>query len=61
MPMRAMETDETGNVPMSTGAVMNNSLKILVVDDHDIIRRGLKDLLTANGKSVRKRKRARKQ
>ena len=47
MPMRAMETDEAGNVPMSTGAVMNNSLKILVVDDHDIIRRGLKDLLTA--------------
>jgi DNA-binding NarL/FixJ family response regulator len=45
MAIRGMETGETGVPPISAGAGMN-TLKILVADDHDIIRRGLKDLLT---------------
>jgi DNA-binding NarL/FixJ family response regulator len=47
MPMRTTETNQSGYSPMSAGTVMNTALRILVVDDHDIIRRGLKDLLTA--------------
>src|SRR3974377_1704495 len=42
MPARAFVENETG---MSQISSMSN-LKILVVDDHDIIRRGLKELLT---------------
>jgi DNA-binding NarL/FixJ family response regulator len=45
MPMRVTEANETEISSLSTGAGMN-TLKILVADDHDIIRRGLKDLLT---------------
>jgi YesN/AraC family two-component response regulator len=47
MQMRATNSDDSGSMPVPSGAVMNSPLKILVVDDHDIIRRGLKDLLTA--------------
>jgi DNA-binding NarL/FixJ family response regulator len=47
MPTRPIETNESGYSPTYAGTVMNTALKILVVDDHDIIRRGLKDLLTA--------------
>ena len=47
MQMRAMDTNDTAISPLPTGTSMNIPLKILVVDDHDIIRRGLKDLLTA--------------
>jgi len=45
MPMRNLET-ETGNSHISAGTDMT-TLNILVADDHDIIRRGLKDLLSA--------------
>lgn len=42
-----VETGRAGATPsMGVKPVMGN-LQILVVDDHDIIRRGLKDLLTA--------------
>jgi DNA-binding NarL/FixJ family response regulator len=46
MSMRTLESNDSGTSALSAGTVMNN-LKILVVDDHDIIRRGLKDLLSA--------------
>jgi DNA-binding NarL/FixJ family response regulator len=46
MPMRNLETSESGTTPMSIGTDMT-TLNILVADDHDIIRRGLKDLLAA--------------
>ena len=46
MPMRNLETTESGTTPMSIGTDMT-TLNILVADDHDIIRRGLKDLLAA--------------
>ena len=46
MPLQALVGNEPRNLPRDVGTGMNH-LKILVVDDHDIIRRGLKDLLTA--------------
>ena len=46
MPMRNLETTESGTTPMSIGTDMT-TLNILVADDHDIIRRGLRQLLTA--------------
>jgi DNA-binding NarL/FixJ family response regulator len=46
MPGRAFIGSELGAPHVCVGSRMTN-LKILVVDDHDIIRRGLKDLLTA--------------
>jgi DNA-binding NarL/FixJ family response regulator len=46
MQGRAIAENETGISPMSVRPGTNN-LKILVVDDHDIIRRGLKGLLAA--------------
>jgi DNA-binding NarL/FixJ family response regulator len=46
MPGRAFVGSEVGSNHLCVGPGMNN-LKILIVDDHDIIRRGLKDLLTA--------------
>ncbi len=47
MPARAVVGNhEATTQHISVGSGMN-TLKILVVDDHDIIRRGLKDLLTA--------------
>lgn len=46
MPARATVENESGISPMSVRPSIGG-LKILVVDDHDIIRRGLKDLLTA--------------
>lgn len=45
MPGRALVGDELAAPRVAVGPRMSN-LKILVVDDHDIIRRGLKDLLT---------------
>ena len=45
MPGRAIVPNETALHPVLGSGI--NNLKILVVDDHDIIRRGLKDLLTA--------------
>ncbi len=46
MPGRALAENEAGMSPISMRPG-TGSLKILVVDDHDIIRRGLKELLTA--------------
>ena len=49
MPGRAVFSNSNESAPTPhhlVGSGINN-LKILVVDDHDIIRRGLKDLLTA--------------
>ena len=46
MPERAMVENGERITAVSLRTGMNN-LKILVVDDHDIIRRGLKELLTA--------------
>jgi DNA-binding NarL/FixJ family response regulator len=46
MPSQIVAGNESRNSNSSVESGMNN-LKILVVDDHDIIRRGLKDLLTA--------------
>ena len=46
MAGRVFVGNQLGAPQVSAGAGMSN-LKILVVDDHDIIRRGLKDLLTA--------------
>jgi DNA-binding NarL/FixJ family response regulator len=46
MSGRAFVGNEPELSPISLGPGMYN-LKILVADDHDIIRRGLKDLLTA--------------
>ncbi len=47
MTMRTMESNESGISPAPISARTGmNTLKILVADDHDIIRRGLKDLLT---------------
>ncbi len=46
MPARVFVENETGMSHISVRPSMSN-LKILVVDDHDIIRRGLKELLTA--------------
>jgi DNA-binding NarL/FixJ family response regulator len=46
MPDRALVASESG-VPVSGVRSSMSNLKILVVDDHDIIRRGLKGLLTA--------------
>ncbi len=46
MPGRAIVENEPKMSPMSVRTAMSN-LKILVVDDHDIIRRGLRELLTA--------------
>jgi DNA-binding NarL/FixJ family response regulator len=46
MPGRAFVGSEVGTSHLCVGPGMSN-LKILIVDDHDIIRRGLKDLLTA--------------
>src|SRR5437899_772633 len=46
MAGRAIVESESGMSPMSVRPGVSN-LKILVVDDHDIIRRGLKELLTA--------------
>jgi DNA-binding NarL/FixJ family response regulator len=46
MPIQMVAGNESRNSNSSVESGMNN-LKILVVDDHDIIRRGLKDLLTA--------------
>src|ERR1700757_2684522 len=43
--MRDVGTNGPEVSPVSAGTDMN-SLNILVADDHDIIRRGLKDLLT---------------
>jgi len=46
--MRDLGTNESGISPFSAGTDMSTgTLNILVADDHDIIRRGLKDLLTA--------------
>ena len=45
MPGRAIVPNEAAPHPVLGSGI--NNLKILVVDDHDIIRRGLKDLLTA--------------
>lgn len=46
MPERAIAANEPGASTTGIRSSMSN-LKILVVDDHDIIRRGLKELLTA--------------
>lgn len=46
MPGRSIFENEQKMSPISVRPGLTN-LKILVVDDHDIIRRGLKDLLTA--------------
>jgi DNA-binding NarL/FixJ family response regulator len=46
MPSQIIAGNESRSSNSSVESWMNN-LKILVVDDHDIIRRGLKDLLTA--------------
>lgn len=46
MPGRALAENEAGMSPISMRPG-TGSLKILVVDDHDIIRRGLRELLTA--------------
>lgn len=46
MPSQIVAGNESRNSNSSLESGMNN-LKILVVDDHDIIRRGLRDLLTA--------------
>jgi DNA-binding NarL/FixJ family response regulator len=46
MPGRDVVENELGTRHICVGSGMNH-LKILLVDDHDIIRRGLKDLLTA--------------
>lgn len=46
MPGRALVENGPGISPVSPRPAMS-SLKILVVDDHDIIRRGLKDLLSS--------------
>jgi DNA-binding NarL/FixJ family response regulator len=46
MQGRTVVENESGIASVHAGQGMNK-LKILVVDDHDIIRRGLKDLLSA--------------
>ena len=46
MSGRAFVGSEVGTNRLCVGPGFKN-LKIMVVDDHDIIRRGLKDLLTA--------------
>jgi DNA-binding NarL/FixJ family response regulator len=46
MPSQTVSGNESQNSNLSVEPQMRN-LRILVVDDHDIIRRGLKDLLTA--------------
>ena len=46
MQTRNFESNGPGAYPISAGSEMT-PLNILVADDHDIIRRGLKDLLTA--------------
>ncbi len=46
MPMRDVGTNDSGAAPISSGSDLG-TLSILVADDHDIIRRGLRDLLTA--------------
>src|SRR6516164_3067570 len=48
MQTRNLETQETKAFPIAGGTgTETTSLTILVADDHDIIRRGLKHLLTA--------------
>jgi DNA-binding NarL/FixJ family response regulator len=47
MPGRAVVSNSNESAPHHLVGSGINNLKILVVDDHDIIRRGLKDLLTA--------------
>lgn len=46
MPSQTVSGNESQDANLSVEPQMHN-LRILVVDDHDIIRRGLKDLLTA--------------
>lgn len=46
MPTRDLESNEPGMTPVNNSSDMG-TLNILVADDHDIIRRGLKDLLSA--------------
>jgi DNA-binding NarL/FixJ family response regulator len=46
MQTRNLETNGAGTFSISAGTDMT-PLRILVADDHDIIRRGLKDLLSA--------------
>jgi DNA-binding NarL/FixJ family response regulator len=47
MPMRDLESNEPGMAPVNNTNSDMGTLNILVADDHDIIRRGLKDLLSA--------------
>jgi DNA-binding NarL/FixJ family response regulator len=47
MPGRTLAGNEAAPLSQTCVGPGMNTLKILVVDDHDIIRRGLKDLLTA--------------
>ena len=46
MPVSSLGAETAVN-PLPSSNPSTSGLKILVVDDHDIIRRGLKDLLNA--------------